>query len=59
MQNNLHYHKKIKAHMVWVGRAELPLVKGIVHPNMKIMSPITHPHVIPNLYDLHWSSEHK
>ncbi len=55
MQNNLHYHKKIKAHMVWVARAELPLVKGIVHPNMKI----THPHVIPNLYDLHWSSEHK
>ncbi len=54
MQNNLHYHK-IKAHMVWVARAELPLVKGIVHPNMKI----THPHVIPNLYDLHWSSEHK
>ncbi len=35
------------------------LLKGIVHPKMKILSLITPPHVIPNLSDLHSSSEHK
>ncbi len=34
-------------------------LKGIVHPKMKILSLITHPHVVPNLKDLHSSSEHK
>ncbi len=24
-------------------------IKGLAHPNMKIMSLITHPHVVPNL----------
>ncbi len=33
--------------------------KGIFHPKMKILSVITHPHVVPNLQDLHSSSEHK
>ncbi len=37
------------------------LVTGTVHPKMKIMSLITHPHVvpIPNLQDIRSSSEHK
>jgi len=26
------------------------LVKGLVHPKMKILSVFTHPHVVPNLY---------
>ncbi len=26
--------------------------KDIVHPEMKIVSSFTHPHVFPNLYDL-------
>jgi len=30
--------------------------KGLVHPKMKILSLITHPHVVP---DLHSPSEHK
>ncbi len=34
-------------------------LKGIVHPKMKILSLITHPHVVPNLKDLCSSSEHK
>ncbi len=34
-------------------------IKGIVHPKMKMMSLITHPHVIPNPKDLCSSSEHK
>ncbi len=32
--------------------------KGLVHPKMKIMSLITHPHVVPNLWELCSSSEH-
>ncbi len=31
--------------------------KGIVHPKMKILSLITHPHVVPNSKDLSSSSE--
>ncbi len=27
------------------------LVKGIVHPKMKILSSFTHPQVVPNLYE--------
>jgi len=34
-------------------------LKGLVHPKMKMMSLITHPHVIPNPKDLRSSSEHK
>ncbi len=33
--------------------------KGLVHPKMKIMSLITHPHVDPNPQDLHSSSKNK
>jgi len=33
--------------------------KGIVHPKMKILSVFTNPHVVPNLYDLVSSEEHK
>ncbi len=36
-----------------------PGIKGIVRPKMKILSLITHPHVIPNPQDLHSSSDHK
>ncbi len=35
------------------------LFKGIVHPKIKILSLITHPHVVFNLHDLCSSSEHK
>ncbi len=34
-------------------------LKGIVHPKMKILSLITHLHVVPKLEDLHSSLEHK
>ncbi len=34
------------------------IFKGIVHPKMKMLSLITHPHVIPNLQALYSSSEH-
>jgi len=26
------------------------IIKGLVHPKMKILSVFTHPHVVPNLY---------
>ncbi len=35
------------------------LVKGIVHPKMKILSSFTHPQVVPNLYECLCSAEHK
>ncbi len=35
------------------------LLKGIVHPKIKILSLITHPHVVPNLWDLRSSSDDK
>ncbi len=37
------------------------LLKGTVHPKMKMVSLITHPHVVPirNLQDIRSSSEHK
>ncbi len=38
---------------------KLPLVKGIVHPKMKILSSFTHPQVVPNLYECVCSAEHK
>ncbi len=31
----------------------------IVHPKMKILSPFTHPQVVPNLYECLCSAEHK
>ncbi len=31
----------------WINDSD-SLIKGLVHPKMKIMSLITHPHVIPN-----------
>ncbi len=34
-------------------------LKGIVNPKMKILSLITHPHVVPNPLDFHSSSKHK
>jgi len=33
--------------------------KGILHPNMKILSSFTHPQVVANLYELLSSAEHK
>ncbi len=42
------------------GKGSIPIeIKIIVHPKMKILSWITHPHVVPNLQDLCSSSEHK
>ncbi len=35
------------------------LLKGIVHPKMKILSSFTHPQVVPNLYECLCSVEHK
>ncbi len=35
------------------------VVKGIVHPKMKIVSSFTHPQVVPNLYECLCSAEHK
>ncbi len=35
------------------------LIKGIVHPKMKILSSFTHPQVVPNLYECLCSAEHK
>ncbi len=35
------------------------LLKGIVHPKMKILSSFTHPQVVPNLYECLCSAEHK
>ncbi len=35
------------------------MLKVIVHSKMKILSLITHPHVVPNPLDLRSSSEHK
>ncbi len=33
------------------GVANMQLLKGIVHPKMKILSSFTHPQVVPNLYE--------
>ncbi len=35
------------------------VIKGIVHPKMKILSSFTHPQVVPNLYECVCSAEHK
>ncbi len=35
------------------------ILKGIVHPKMKILSSFTHPQVVPNLYECLCSAEHK
>ncbi len=34
------------------------VLKGIVHPKMKILSSFTHPQVVPNLYEFLCSAEH-
>ncbi len=34
--------------IVEIGLALIQVLKGIVHPTMKILSLITHPHVVPN-----------
>ncbi len=33
-------------------------IKGIVHPKINILSSFTHPHVVPNLYELLSYVEH-
>ncbi len=38
---------------------ESEILKGIVHPKMKILSSFTHPQVVPNLYEFLCSAEHK
>ncbi len=35
------------------------ILKGTVHPKMKILSSFTHPQVVPNLYEFLCSAEHK
>jgi len=35
------------------------LIKGLVHPKMKILSSFTHPHVVSNLYVFICSAEDK
>jgi len=35
------------------------IIKGIVHPKMKILSSFTHPQVVPNLYEFLSSAEHE
>ncbi len=41
------------------GLFSLIFMKGIVHPKMKILSSITDPNVVPNLYECLCSAEHK
>ncbi len=45
--------------MCFEGNVLLSIVKGIVHPKMKIVSSFTHPQVVPNLYECLCSAEHK
>ncbi len=40
-------------------RKHAKILKGIVHPKMKILSSFTHPQVVPNLYECLCSAEHK
>jgi len=35
------------------------VIKGLVHPKVKIKSLITHPHAVPTQLDLRSSLEHK
>ncbi len=44
--------------MLSLASHKLLVVKGIVHPKMKILS-FTHPQVVPNLYECLCSAEHK
>ncbi len=37
----------------------IQVIKGIVHPKIKILSSFTHPQVVPNLYECLCSAEHK
>ncbi len=45
-------------HLVLLSTNRLQVI-GIVHSEMKILSLITHPHVVPNLQDIRSSSQHK
>jgi len=40
-------------------KGRLKLLKGIVHPKIKMMSSLTHPQVVANLYECVCSAEHK
>jgi len=35
------------------------IIKGILHPKMKILLSFTHPQVVANLYEFIFSAEHK
>ncbi len=52
-----------RLHYPWFCKKSPPiilfLIKGTVHPKMKILSSFTHPHVIPNLYKFLSYVEHK
>ncbi len=67
MHCTVHYIKKFSQHLVWLfinavtqrqHYAKL-WFKGIVHPNMKILSSFTHPQVVTNLYEFLCSAKHK
>ncbi len=47
--------------LLWdlMGRVKNYVIKGIVHPKMKILSSFTHSQVVPNLYECLCSAEHK
>ncbi len=37
----------------------MQIVKGIVHPKMKVLSSFTHPEVVPNMHEFLYSAKHK
>jgi len=39
----------LKLHAVTMRTHTSQILKGLVHPKMKILSVFTHPHVVPNL----------
>ncbi len=43
----------------WLKYVFSHIFKGLVHQKMKILSLITHPHVVSNPWDIRSSSEHK
>ncbi len=56
-RKNQHQTYKVSFPGVWSETGLL--LKGIVHPKMKILSSFTHPLVVPNLYECICSAEHK
>ncbi len=54
----IHKYCTVNSHC-FCEKSDAHVFKGIVHPKMKILSIITHSHVIPNPKDLRSSSEHK